>query len=256
MFPLVTRTFGGFLVASDPAVPIPRAFFTDVLPQIIDVAEVHVTLAAFRLANDAGGIEQPVPGRAIASDRGVRTALRIPGSPREPDARIAAGLDLAVGRGTLLRFSAESEGTGRIWYYVNTAVNQGLVAAMARGTVAAPRAVQDGDPKTRVLPERPNVFRLYEQNIGLLSPLIADHLVDSLERYPAAWIEDAIQEAVTYNRRSWRYVQRILEQWAVRGRGPGQEQDGNREAHRRRDEVDLDSDQYRDGRYLDRARGR
>ena len=252
----VARVFGGFLVATAPSVAIPRAFFTDVLPQIIDPGEVHVTLAVFRLAHDAGGIERPVPARAIIADRGVRAALRSPGSPREPDARIATGLDLAVGRGTLLRFTAESGDTGSIWYYVNTAVNQGLVAAMARGAVAPPETVQDGDPTTRVVPERPNVFRLYEQNIGLLSPLIADHLVDSLERYPADWIEDAIQEAVTYNRRSWRYVQRILEQWAVRGRGPGQEQDGNREAHRRRDERDLDSDQYRDGRYLDRARGR
>jgi len=252
----VTRTFGGFLVATDPSVAIPRAFFTDVLPQVIDIAELHVTLAVFRLANDAGGIELPVPEQAVMTDRAVRAALRAPGSPREPDVRITTGLDLAVGRGTLLRFSAASGGVGRIWYYVNTAVNQGLVAAMARGTVPAPENVQDGDPTTRVVPERPNVFRLYEQNIGLLSPLIADHLVDSLERYPAAWIEDAIQEAVSYNRRSWRYVQRILEQWAVRGRGPGQEQDGNREAHRRRDEDDLDSDQYRNGRYLDRARGR
>jgi DnaD/phage-associated family protein len=59
---------------------------------------------------------------------------------------------------------------------------------------------------------------LYEQNIGLLSPLIADHLVKAMERYPRDWIEDAIGEAVAYNRRSWRYIQRILQNWAATGR--------------------------------------
>ncbi|HEX5500776.1 MAG TPA: DnaD domain protein [Thermomicrobiales bacterium] len=214
------KRFGGFLVATDPAVSIPRAFFTDVLPQLTDLAEVQSTLAVFRLAADAGGIEAPVSRDAVVRDRCLRSALRQTGSPREPDARIATGLDLAVGRGTLLSFVAERGRARHVWYYVNTPVNQALVAAMGRGAVAPPEAVwQDGEPP-RVTPERPNVFRLYEQNIGLLTPLIADHLVDALETYPQTWIEDAIAEAVAYNRRSWRYVERILEQWATNGREP------------------------------------
>jgi DnaD/phage-associated family protein len=51
-----------------------------------------------------------------------------------------------------------------------------------------------------------------------LTPLIADHLIDALETYPIEWIEAAVAESVAYNRRSWRYVQRILEQWASNGR--------------------------------------
>src|SRR3954452_394841 len=53
----VTRQFGGFLVAADPSVPVPMAFLTDVLPQLSEPAEIHVTLAAFRLAAAAGGID-------------------------------------------------------------------------------------------------------------------------------------------------------------------------------------------------------
>jgi DnaD/phage-associated family protein len=102
-----------------------------------------------------------------------------------------------------------------------------------------------------VRPERPNVFRLYEQNIGLLTPLIADHLVDALEQYPRDWIEDAIAEAVGYNRRSWRYVQRILEKWSVSGRGDAADGDGRHETHRRRDPREhLHPDQYKSGRHL------
>jgi DnaD/phage-associated family protein len=214
------RRFNGFVVATEPVVGIPRAFFTDVLPGLTDLAEVQATLAAFRLASEAGGLESPVPEEALRRDRTLRAALRVQGSPREPDNRIATGLDLAVARGTLLRFVAEHRDGGRVWYYVNTPANQALVGAMARGAVAAPEALwRDGEVPT-VRPERPNVFRLYEQNVGLLTPLIADQLIAALEAYPQEWIEDAIAEAVSYNRRSWRYIQRILEQWATAGRQP------------------------------------
>ncbi len=216
----MTRRFNGFLVQTDPAVGIPRAFFTDVLPQLIEMAEVQVTLALFRLASEAGGIESPVSEVALLADRALRMALRTPGSPREPDERIAAGLDLATGRGTLLRFVAERGARGDVWYYVNTPVNQALVAAMARGAVAPPRVLWRDAQPPEVIPERPNVFRLYEQNVGPLTPLIADHLVQALETWPVEWIEDAVAEAVAYNKRSWRYIQRILEGWQTQGREP------------------------------------
>ena len=94
-----------------------------------------------------------------------------------------------------------------------------MVAAMARGAVAAPEVVWDGDDVPRIRPERPNIFRRYEQNIGLLTPLVADQIVDAMERYPQDWIEDAITEAVNYNRRNWKYIQRILDSWDTGGRG-------------------------------------
>ena len=216
----MTKRFGGFLVATDPTVSIPRAFFTDVLPGITDLSELHVTLTVFHLAAVAGGIEAPISQEQIFRDRALRTALKKAGSPREPDSRIEIGLDLAVGRGTLLAFSAERGAERRIWYYVNTPVNQALISAMSRGAVAPPVAVWHGEEVPAVVPERPNIFRLYEQNIGLLTPLIADHLIDALETYPIEWIEAAVSESVAYNRRSWRYVQRILEQWASDGREP------------------------------------
>lgn len=254
----MSKRFGGFLVATDPAVTVPLAFFTHVLPQLTDLAEVQVTLAVFRLASEAGGIEAPVGAAAIRRDRPLRDALRVVGSPREPDRRVAAGLDLAAGRGTLLRFAAEHAGDAEpeVWYYVNTPANQALIAAMARGAVAPPAALWRGDAVPAVRPERPNVFRLYEQNIGLLTPLIADHLVDALETYPVEWIEDAIAEAVSYNRRSWRYAQRILDQWAATGRTAERGGGSGHEAARRRDQdhQHLDPDQYRDGRHLNRAR--
>jgi DnaD/phage-associated family protein len=207
------------IVATEPAVPIPRAFLTDFVPLITDIAELHVSLAFFRLIHEGAGPDTPISDRAISRDRLLRDGLRIVGSPNEPNRRIQTGLDLAVGRGTLCRFSTGQGPSRQAWYYLNTPANQAMVAAMSRGAIAPPAVLWDGDDPPNVAPERPNVFRLYEQNIGLLTPLIADHLVSALETYPQDWIEDAIGEAVSYNRRSWRYIQRILEQWLNQGRG-------------------------------------
>lgn len=232
------RKFGGFVVAAEPSVSVPDSFFTDVLPQISEFSELHVTLAAFRLATLSGGIEAPISQAAILRDPPLRESLRTTGSPREPDLRIQTGLDLAVGRGTLLQFSAGTTASSLIWYYVNTPVNQALVSAMSRGAVAPPVILWRDDQMPQITADKPNVFRLYEQNIGLLTPLIADRLVTALEAYSAQWIEDAIGEAVTYNRRSWRYIERILTQWAANGRSdlPEEHKDGSHETYRRRAE--------------------
>ena len=68
---------------------------------------------------------------------------------------------------------------------------------------------------------RPNIFQLYEDNIGLLSPILADELRDAETTYPADWIEDAFRVAVAQNVRKWRYIQAILERWATEGKGDG-----------------------------------
>jgi DnaD/phage-associated family protein len=78
--------------------------------------------------------------------------------------------------------------------------------------------------------QRPNIFALYEQNIGPLTPLLAEELMEAEGRYPASWIEDAFREAVSLNKRSWRYALRILERWAAEGKTD--------EASRRVDEDD------------------
>jgi DNA replication protein len=249
------KTFGGFQMTADPGISIPEGFFVDVLPQLSDISELQTILAVFRLVNAVGGLHKPVPEYSVVRDRALRKALRVDGSPNEPDRRIAIGLDLSVGRGTLLKVIAEHGPDRQVWYYVNTVANQTEVAAMGRGAIAPPKDLWQRGAVPNVTPERPTVFRLYEQNVGLLTPLIAERLVDALETYPPEWIENAISEAVNYNRRSWRYINRILENWAVSGRARLQESERN-ETHRRGHQGDLDPDQYQHGRYLDRSRNR
>ena len=67
-------------------------------------------------------------------------------------------------------------------------------------------------------PDKPNIFTLYEQNIGPLTPMVAEILKADAETYPEAWLREAMQEAVSRNIRNWKYVQAILKTWQEKGR--------------------------------------
>ena len=67
-------------------------------------------------------------------------------------------------------------------------------------------------------PNKPNIFTLYEQNIGPLTPMVAEILKADAETYPESWLREAMQEAVSRNIRNWKYVQAILRSWQEKGR--------------------------------------
>jgi len=72
------------------------------------------------------------------------------------------------------------------------------------------------------LPEKPDddaakVYTSYQNEIGLISPLTKDFLSDALGEYPANWILAAIEEAVTHNARSFKYIDTVLKNWKNNG---------------------------------------
>jgi len=132
-----------------------------------------------------------------------------------------------------------AEGSSGAWYFANTAQGRRAVERLQRGEI---RLRDDGGPvEVPVDLERPNVFVLYERNIGMLTPFIADQLRDAEETYPAEWIEDAFRIAVEQNVRKWAYVRRILERWATEGRDDGTDREVSKE----------DPERYVKGPYAD-----
>ncbi|HFQ92784.1 MAG TPA: DnaD domain protein, partial [Anaerolineae bacterium] len=140
-----------------------------------------------------------------------------------PTAEIAAdnlldGLERAVARGTFLHVNIESADGKMDLYFLNTQKGRTAVDGITRGEW---RPNPDEDEPITLLVERPNIFILYEQNIGPLTPLVADELRDAEQTYPPRWIEEAIQIAVENNVRKWRYVLGILERWHQEGKQDG-----------------------------------
>jgi len=58
--------------------------------------------------------------------------------------------------------------------------------------------------------EAGRVFAAYEDNIGALTPFVAQVLGEAIDEYGAAWVKDAISEAVVHNVRKWKYIEAIL----------------------------------------------
>ncbi|MCI0888993.1 MAG: DnaD domain protein, partial [Chloroflexi bacterium] len=116
------------------------------------------------------------------------------------------------------------EAAGR--YLLNTPENRRSAARLT--------PLPSTPPPEPVVVERPNVFALYEANVGMLTPMVAEQLREAEATYPAEWIEGAIREAAERNARSWRYIATILERWASDGRrsdGPRQERHGESGRH-------------------------
>lgn len=196
--------FPGF-AAGSRATTIPNSFFSDVLPCIDDPAEMVVTCYLFFAVGRSRDGRASVTAESLRLDPALRRATaRLPGGA---DDALARGLAAAVRRGTAL---ARTDQHG-VRYAVNTA--SGRRALGAAGEPAQVEVVASGDPDAA-----PTIFALYEQAIGTLSPLIADELRAVEGEYPSGWIAEAFREAAAQNKRSWRYVARILQRWRDEGR--------------------------------------
>lgn len=237
--------FTGFPTGKNPFVPIPEVFFTHLLPEIEDSAELKVTLHIFYLLAKQQGNPRCVSEHELLHDQLLLRSLKRRGDPRPSEERLRLGLEQAVARGTLLKVHLHLAGEGEDnlvgWYFFNTARSRKVVAELQGGEmIPAHLLTQDEQPSNQVAVaagvyassigynntirpmhievERPNIFVLYEQNIGLLSPMIADELKDAADHYPQDWIEAAFREAVEQNKRKWSYIRAILRRWETEGR--------------------------------------
>ncbi|MBM3155893.1 MAG: DnaD domain protein [Chloroflexi bacterium] len=210
------KSFSGFPARSG-FTPIPNLFFTDVLPQVDDPAELKVTLHIFWALYRKKGYPRFVTFNELGSDSTLMRGLGGDGSQSEP---LRRGLEQAVKRGTLLCLKVERGGDTHELYFVNTDADRRAVEKIKSGELE-PGVLVKSEP-CMVTREQPNIFTLYEQNIGMLTPIIAEELKEAEKLYPALWIEDAFKEAVDLNKRNWRYISRILERWKAEGRHDGE----------------------------------
>ena len=91
-------------------------------------------------------------------------------------------------------------------YYSNEPSNDGVTK---RNTDKDKEEDKDKDKKKIPLP-RPEIFSIYEHEIGALTSTIADELLSASDDYPDGWIADALKESARQNKRSWAYAKAIL----------------------------------------------
>jgi len=210
------KGFSGFPPGKQRLTQVPNLFFSDLLPIIDNLAELKITLYAFWALTQKEGRVRYLRLADFLNDtefiKGLGPTINL------ATEALMDGLERAVARGTFLHVNVESADGKMDLYFLNTEKGRAAVDGITRGEW---RPNPDEDEPITLLVERPNIFILYEQNIGPLTPLIADELRDAEKTYPLRWIEEAIQIAVTNNARKWRYVASILERWQQEGRTDG-----------------------------------
>ena len=202
-------TFAGF-PARPQATPLPHVFFSDLLPKLTEPLALAVTLLAFHALGRKKGFPRFITAEDVASEPALAAFVADGGDVTDAARR---GLGHAAALGVLLPLDVEREGVRRQLYFLNAPADRRGLEAVRAGGVDLGRVL----PPSEAPRERPGAFALYESLIGTLSPLIVSELTEAERLYPAAWIEAAFREAAAQNVRSWRYITRILERWAVEG---------------------------------------
>lgn len=199
--------FSGFNASTGKNTPIPAAFFTDLLPQVTDLDELRVILWAFRSLDQQQG-----DMRYLTLEDFLEAQEFIPSlgkTEKEQKERLTKALEGTIRLGFFLTaLSADQH-----LYFLNSPRGRAALEALSQGAWKP-----EAHHSTGYTAGRPNIFGLYEQNIGPLTPLIADELRDAEGLYPADWINDAFRIAVTRNARSWKYIEAILRNWKEKGR--------------------------------------
>ncbi|GAI06816.1 unnamed protein product [marine sediment metagenome] len=157
---------------------------------------------------------------------------------KSPGEALRQALEMATKRGTILHMVLDRDGAQEDIYFLNTKSDRQVMAKIQSGELilSGLKAEGQADIETEELPD---IFTLYEQNMGMLTPMIAEELREAEKLYPETWIRDAIKEAVNQNKRKWSYISAILERWSAEGRSDGTYQRDSK----------TDPDKYIKGKY-------
>ena len=163
---------------------------------IDDTLELKVTLACLRLFDQKSGLAKWTTPDELAHDPSLADVT----------AGLADGVAKAIARGSIVGAMDQSGGQ---WLFLSDELGRAAAESIAHGESI------EQLPSVKL---RPNIFTLYEQTIGALSPLIADQLRDAEKEFAPKWIEEAFTEAARQNVRSWAYVRKILDNRARKGK--------------------------------------
>jgi DNA replication protein len=232
------KAFSGFPERME-VTPIPTLFLTALMPHIDDIAVLKVILHIFRLLSQRRGYPRFVTLAELSHDSILISGIA-GDEVKSANTMIRQALDLAVQQGILLHLKIDKDDKSEDIYLLNSDAEKKAIDKIQRGELAL-SGVASLKHEVAEKPSLPDIFSLYEQNIGILTPLIAEELQEAEKLYPADWIESAFKEAVIQQKRSWKYIARILERWAVEGKDNGK--------LRRNTKEESDPDRYIKGKY-------
>jgi DnaD/phage-associated family protein len=230
------KSFAGFPEGKVQFTSIPDLFFRSLLPLIDHLGELKTTLYAFWFLDHMEGAFRYMRRQDFLEDQDFMAGLAE--DPQQARTDLEEALARCLQRKTFIKATLELGTGAEDFYFLNTPKGRAAVQAIVRGEWR-----HSGDPAfpLELLPEAANIYNLYEENIGPLTPMIAETLQDAEETYPYKWIEDAVRIAVENNVRRWSYVDAILKRW----------QEGGRDERKDRRDTEKDRRRYVEGEFSD-----
>lgn len=205
--------FKGFPEGNTSYTPIPDLFFRQLLPNIEHSGELKLTIYLFYLFRQSEGTFRFLRREDFCQAEDFLNGLST--NRDQAEAMLDQALDLAQSRGTLLSGELEIKGKKEKCYFLNSPRGRAALRAIQSGQwkIGEPSPLKLKDEA-----DRPNIFQLYEQIIGPLSPILVDELGEAQDAFPEEWIAEAFRIAVDKDKRYWRYVLAILERWQREGK--------------------------------------
>lgn len=214
------KQFRGFRSGQQQNIWIPEAFFTELLAEIDDLAEMKVTLFCFWSLQQQEGTFRYLTLHDFRQNKPLMRSLALLSPERDGEAILETALRRAAQRGTLLRALVPIQNESQPLYFANTPQGRDALRNVEQGNWNPAEAE---NPATTI---RPNIYQLYESSIGTLTPIIADELKDAEIEFPQDWLAEAFGLAIEQNKRSWRYIRAILERWNREGKDGRMENEG------------------------------
>jgi DNA replication protein len=208
--------FAGFPARMD-FTPVPSLFLSQLAPALGE-SELRLMLVLFNIMYSKKGYLRCVSEAELAAHPGFLA--------KRPAASLGDLLSSLCAQEVLLPLALTQDGASRQVYFLNTPAEREAREKLLRGEVKLAGATPAAAPVPAARP-LPDIFTFYEENVELLTPIVADKLKDALATYPESWLREAITEAVSLNKRSLRYIERILERWHTEGKGNGTHQPHN-----------------------------
>ncbi len=228
--------------------PVPDPLLASLLEEIDSLGELKVVLRAVHALHKQRKVPASIPFNELYSDRTVAAMLGVSGD--ELERTVDTAVESAIDRGIFLIAISDHGNRG---IYLNT---EPVRRALARqGIDFSIKTVETAEtwPDTEAALTKQDAVTFYEQNIGTVTPIVADNLHAALEEHPEDEVRLAIRKAAEANARSWNYIAAILRRWAEEGRP--EELDDGRDGTAERDLQEDRSDQFYE-EYLERQRAR
>lgn len=235
------KNFQGFSFDKERLTPIPASFFTHALQSVEDLAQLKIILYILWWHSRCETSPPYITFKSFTKDKIFMSGIG--NDKRSQLESLKHGLQLAVEQKILLTASVTIEKKNEEIFLLNTPEGQSAIGAIQKGNW---EATNDETYPIRLDLEFPNVFKLYEENIGPITPIIADALKEMENLYPPAWIEEAFEEAIKNNVRKIRYIEAILQNWQKEGRN-----DRTDRRRSKKSEKEDDPERYIKGEFSD-----